>query len=285
MQDISKDIPKDIPFEMRHHVRIILWSIVVLIAAGALALLALAANEIKSYRFIGQGIQASNIITVAGKGEVEAVPDIAQFSFGASADGKTPSQAQSAVTAVMNPIIAKLKSSGIDEKDIQTTDYQIYPKYTYETQPCPMAIGNGMPVYCPPNGRQTLVGYTETHMITVKVRDVGKAGDVVVAATALGATNVSGISFIVDKQDEKLQEARRLAIADARAKADVLAHDLGVHIVSIVSFSDEGQNFPVMYGGMGAAKAADIAPAAPRPDIPQGQNKITSTVSIVYAIE
>ena len=259
--------------------------VIVLLLALVVFVAALAAGQIKSYRFIGQGLQMSNTITIAGKGEVDAVPDIAQFTFGVSQDGKTPTEAQQKVTDKMNPIIDKLKSMGIDEKDIQTTDYQLYPKYEYQSQVCPMgASAGGAPVYCPPNGRQVLNGYTETHNIAVKVRDVTKAGDVVAAVTALGITDVSGINFIVDKQDEKVQEARRLAIADAKAKADVLARDLGVHIVSIVSFNDSGNNYPI-YATMGAMAKDSAAPAAPAPNIPQGQNKITSNVSIVYAID
>src|SRR5258708_65353 len=129
---------------------------------------------------------------ISGTASALAVPwmvivlDTAQFSFGVSEDAKTPNEAQAKVTAKMNPIIDKLKSMGVAEKDIKTTDYQIYPKYDYTYQPCPL----NRP--CMQTQQQTLVGYTESHNIMVKVRQVAKAGDVIAAVTALGVNNVSG---------------------------------------------------------------------------------------------
>src|SRR3989338_4366521 len=112
----------------------------------------LAISTFKGMQFIGSGVSASNTISVSGKGEVFAVPDTAEFSatvIETAADVKT---AQDAAAKKSNAIIAYVKSVGVDEKDIQTADYNISPQYEYsQSRTCT----NG---YCPP-GKQVLTGY------------------------------------------------------------------------------------------------------------------------------
>src|SRR4051812_29272401 len=103
------------------------------IALGMLALflLILAVSSLKSYRFIGSGVAASNTISVDGTGDVFAVPDTATFSYSVMSTGKDVTTAQTKVNTDGNTIIGYLKSQGIDEKDIQTTDYSVNPRYEY----------------------------------------------------------------------------------------------------------------------------------------------------------
>src|SRR3990167_7589733 len=165
-------------------------------AATALGVLAVflfiaAIGELKGLRFIGSGVPATNTINVSGEGEVFAVPDTATFSVTVQETAKDVQTAQAAATKKNNDIIAYLKGVGIDEKDIQTTDYNIYPQYEYGTQICPMGS------YCPP-GKQTLTGYQVSQTLTIKVRDTKKAGDLLSGVGSRGATNVSGLSFTID---------------------------------------------------------------------------------------
>lgn len=254
-----------------------------MMAATALGVLALflligTISELKSMRFIGSGVTATNTITVTGDGEVFAVPDTATFSVTVQEEAKEVKDAQDTATKKGNDIIAYLKAQGIDEKDIQTTDYSVYPQYDYIQGVC---TANG---YCPP-GRQTLRGFQVSQTLTVKVRDTKKAGDLLSGVGSLGATQVSGLSFTIDDQDGLEAQARDKAIAKAKAKADVLARSLGVSIVRVVGFSENG-NYPIYYAktmavGMGGADSA----VAPSPEIPTGQNKITSNVNVTYEIK
>ncbi len=250
---------------------------------GAFALCALgvflviaAVGELKGLNYIGSGVAATNTISVSGTGEVFAVPDTATFSVTVQETAKDVTTAQTAATKKGNDIIAYLKGAGIEDKDIQTTDYSVNPQYEYGTQACPMGS------YCPP-GKQTLAGYQVSQTLTIKVRDTKKAGDLLSGVGSRGATNVSGLSFTVADQNGLEAQARDKAIQDAKGKAEVLAKSLGVQLVRVVGFS-EGGGGPIYYAkamsvGMGASDSA-----APAPEIPTGQNKITSNVSVMYEI-
>ena len=99
-------------------------------------LVMLTLNLIKENKYIGGGVPSSNVISVNGEGEVFAIPDIATFSFSAQATGKTVVDAQNQVTKIMNNALAKVKSAGVDDKDVKTTDYSANPKYEYTNSVC-----------------------------------------------------------------------------------------------------------------------------------------------------
>src|SRR3989338_5031568 len=133
---------------------------------------------------------AYNSISVSGTGEMVVVPNVASFSFSVSDDQDTATEAQSQVTEKMNTILAELKAFGIEDRDIKTTDYSLYPKYVYETRPCSVN-------YCPPPSTPTENGYTASHSVSVKVRKTEDAGKALSLVGEKGATNLSNISFTV----------------------------------------------------------------------------------------
>lgn len=237
---------------------------------------------LKGLSFIGSGVTASNTISVSGEGEVFAVPDTAEFSVSIQETAKDVKSAQDSATTKANAIIAYLKDAGVEEKDIKTADYSVSPQYEYSQSVCP-AASSGV-VYCPP-GKQTLTGYQVSQTLSVKVRDTDKAGDLLSGVGAKGASQVSGLSFTVDDQDALEAEARDKAIAQAEEKASVLAKSLGVHIVRVVGFSESG-NYPVPYyaKAVGGAAYDSMSLQSAAPELPVGQNKITSSVSVTYEI-
>ncbi|OGG77840.1 hypothetical protein A3B35_02245 [Candidatus Kaiserbacteria bacterium RIFCSPLOWO2_01_FULL_54_24] len=247
----------------------------------ALFLLVLTLSTLKEYRFIGSGVTATNTITVSGEGEVFAVPDTATFSVTIQEEAKQVKDAQKVATEKSNDIIAYLKEQGIEEKDIKTADYSVYPQYDYmQAETCRAG-------YCPP-GRQVLRGFQVSQTLTVKVRDTEKAGDLLSGVGGLGASSVSGLSFELDTADQtaKEAEARGKAIGDARTKAEALAGQLGVSLVRIVGFSENG-NYPVYYAKAEMSMMADGRGGGalpPSPQIPVGENKIVSNVSVTYEI-
>lgn len=217
-----------------------------------------------------------NTINVSGEGEVMAVPDVASFSFSVSADAATVSEAQEEVTDKMDTVLAAIKDLGIEDKDIKTSDYNVYPRYSYTQGPCTSFS-------CPPS-RQVLEGYTASHNVSVKVRKTDDAGKALAAAGDNGATGISNISFTIDDPDALLAEAREKAIKDAREKAEQLSDDLDVKLVRVVSFSDNvGGGVMPMYRealGMGG----DTAVAQSAPDLPTGENKFVVVVNVTYEI-
>ena len=252
------------------------WVLVAFLAVSTLSVL-------MGLRYIGTGVAATNTIVVSGHGENLAVPDIATFSFSVVSDNATVADAQSDATAKANATTDYLKSAGVDEKDIQTSGYSISPQYQYQNAACPaVAPNSGAAVYCPPS-RQVLTGYEVRQTTTVKVRDTKKAGDLLAGVGGKGATEVSGLSFTFDDPSAVQTAARDKAIVDAKQKAAALAKQLGVSLVRVVSFSENGNNpqpYPVAYGmGAGASDAKAIAPT-----ISVGQNKTQDDVTITYEI-
>lgn len=236
-------------------------------------------TEVKAYRFIGGGVSATNTISVSGDGEVFASPDIATISFTVRESAKKVSDAQDGVSVKVKAALAGVRKQGVADKDIKTENYSSYPKYEWQegTVSC-------MSANCPPSrpGKQVIVGYEVSQLVTVKVRNIEIVNVLVEGLAGAGVTEMQGPNFAIEKEDDLKAQARKQAIDKARAKAEVLARDLGVTLVRIVSFS-EGQNYP-MYAtmksvGFGAAEAA-----APAPELPQGEQKITSSVTVTYEI-
>ncbi|MDO8590093.1 MAG: SIMPL domain-containing protein [bacterium] len=248
-------------------VRITLIVLAIFLAAEALVSLKNLRNISPTY----------NSISVSGVGEAVSLPDVATFSFTVSGDAKTVSDAQGQVTGKMDAILAGLEALGIEEKDIETTGYNSFPTYEYSGTVCIQSY----PSYCPP-GKQVLTGYEVSHTISVKVRkteDVGKAFAIV---GDNGATGLSGISFTVDDPDKILDEARAEAITNAEKKAKMLAKELGVRLVRVVSFYDNSGGITPYYAeGFGGDMVKSSAPA---PTIPAGENKVNVSVTIVYEI-
>lgn len=273
-------------FDGERKLRIAPPDLIVKVAAAALAMLALflliqSVKALKEFRYVGSGVAASNTISVSGMGEVFAVPDIATFSVSVQEEAKEVETAQETATNKTNAIIEYLTQEGIEERDIQTQEYSVYPQYDY------LQDSTREGIYTP--GRQVLRGYQVSQTISVKVRDTEKAGELLSGVGSRGATNVSGLSFTIDDEDALKAEARQKAIDDAKAKADELAAQLGVNVVRVVGFyEDSGGYLPYAYGkggvAMDMAVRSEAGQAAPAPDLPVGENKIVSNVQITYEI-
>ncbi len=238
----------------------------------------LSLSTFKSLRFIGAGVPATNTISVSGAGSVFAVPDTAEFTVTVIESAADVKSAQSAATTKANAITNYLKQAGVDAKDIQTTDYSVSPQYDYPRT----SICGASDVNCPP--RQVLTGYQVIETLDVKVRDTTKAGDLLAGVGGKGASQVSGLNFTVADQSALESEARDKAIADAKAKANILAKSLGVSLVRIVGYREDGSG-PIPYAAkMSVGMVADSM-AAPVPQISVGQNKITSNITLSYEIQ
>lgn len=244
------------------------------ILAGFLAMKTLA--EIKSYGIIGKDVPPQSTITVSGKGEKFATPDIAEFSFSVTNEAKTVADAQKNTTKTMNEAIATVRAFSVEEKDIKTTGYNIFPRHEYRKAVVPCNEFE-----CPP-GNQVLIGYQVSQSVSVKVRKIEDAGAILSKIGEIGVSEVSGLTFSIDKEDEVKNEARSIAIKDAQTQAAVLAKQLGVKLVRIVNFSESG-NFPIYYGKAASFGVSGDA-AAPAPEIPPGENIVTSNVTITYEI-
>ncbi len=236
-------------------------------------------KEIKSIGYVGANNPVYNTISVTGKGESVSIPNIATFSFGVTETAKTVAEAQAKATEKTNAALKAVKDAGVADTDVKTVAYSINPHYDYQNSVCVTG-------YCKP-GKSVLTGYDVSQSVEVKIRDLSKAGSIFSTIGALDVQNVNGLSFSIDDLEKVKGEARAKAITDAQTKAKELAKQLGVRIIKITSFYDSTDQ--PMYYGRGEAMSSDVmsmkAIPASAPQIPVGEDKVTSNVTITYEIK
>lgn len=220
-------------------------------------------------------LKDANTMSFTGHGEIEAVPDIATIYFSVESSKATQDAASSEVDTKVKSVLDFLKESGVEEKDIKTEGYNSYPKYS-TPNPCPVYSGR---LYPCPEGSAKITGYTVSQSINVKIRKIDDTSKIVNGVNNFGVTSMSGPNFAIDKEDELKAQARKQAIEDAKAKAKALAKDLGVHLGQIANFNESGNFYPMYDAYKVEAQTASVAP-----QLPTGQNKITSDVTITYVI-
>ncbi|MDP2855573.1 MAG: SIMPL domain-containing protein [bacterium] len=177
-------------------------------------------------------------ITVSGQGKIYVKPDVAIVNLGVKTTGATVADITKTNTNQMNAIIDAVKKLGVDEKDIQTTNYNLTPNYNYTEK----------------QGR-IFEGYVLEQNIQVKIRDFTKIGDILSQATSKGANLAGDLQFTIDNPEQFRQQARAKAIAQAKANAKNLSKESGVSLGKLINVN-EGYS-PVMYNsvsklGMGA---------------------------------
>jgi len=219
---------------------------------------------VKSFNEMDNISDRQNTISVTGKGEIFIKPDIAKISVSVEKEAVSIADVQKQATDAINKIVEFLKSSGIEDKDIKTTNYSIYPRYDY--------LRTG----------QVFRGYVVSQTLDVKIRKIDDAGKILAGATSAGANQIGGVSFTVDNEEAVKQEARQKAIADAKEKARQLAKDLGIKIGRLTNFSESGNGDIIMPYAM---KSETLGTGGPEPEIPSGENKVTVTVNLTYQIK
>lgn len=235
---------------------------VVLIIAGIVWI----QGKIKENQYVGEGLANKNTINVVGTGQIFVQPDIALISLSVVSESKKISDAQNDNTQKMNNIIGFLKNDlGILDKDLKTTNYNIYSDYTYTR-----------------DGQKIFLGYKITQTLEVKIRDLSKVGNVIEGATERGSNEISSLQFTNEDLEKTKVDARKLAIDDAKEKAKTLVSQLGVKLGKIVSFNE---NFYTPIPMPTYKEAIGLGGGGTTPDIQTGENKISVTVSITYEIE
>ena len=251
-------------------------AIIAIIMAVVLVILAvylvgITRNAWRNYDYIGKSPDYKNIVTVDGTGKVTVKPDVANVNIGIISEGATVDQVQKQNTDKMNSIISAIKSQfKVEDKDIQTNNYSISPKYDWSQKV------------------QRIVGYTISQSVDVKIRNFDQIGDILAKASDLGANSVNGPTFVIDDPEVYKAQAREKAIAQAKDKAKVLANQVGIGLGRIVNFSEGSMsNYPVaMYDsalGMGGGVSSAVKSSAP--DIQAGSNDVVVNVSISYEIK
>lgn len=225
-------------------------------------------------------------ISVSGTGKAYIKPDIALVSFGVTSQAAKSQDAVNQNNTKMNAIIAVIKGLGVQDKDIQTTLYNLSPVYGYERQgSAPVSVKSGSvssPVYYPVPANQVITGYSLEQQVSVKIRNFDNINAIVDKATSSGATNVGQLSFTVDNPEMAQSEARALAITAAKQKMEAIAKESGISIGKLVNVSEGYGVYPQpMYA---SAVAKDSGAGSVAPQIQTGQQEVDSSVTLTYQV-
>ena len=211
-------------------------------------------------------ISKDGTVTVTASGTINVVPDVAEITFGISSDNADLSLAQEDNNTRSAQVKSTLEQLGVDDKDIQTTDYYIYPQYDYNT-------GDG----------SQISGYSVQQTLVVKNLKIEEAGNVVSQCVSAGINNMTGINYTSSKYDETYQQALADAMNNARTKADALAASVGGKVTEVETINEGYQDNSPEYrtfsmAGIENAKAADSLTFQP------GETGVTATVTVQYKI-
>ena len=213
-----------------------------------------------------QNQQNLRTLNVSGSARVTAVPDIAYVSVGVHSENEQAAQAVADNNVQAQAIVDALKGMGVDEKDIQTLGFNIYPQDQYN-----------------PEGQKTGTRFIVDNTVYVTVRDISKVGDILGAAIGAGANSIYGIQFDLADKTALIAEARKLAVANAQAQAQELAEAAGVTLGEVQSLSYYNSIPAPIYDNKGVGGGAAVEMAAGVPVSP-GQLTITADVSVSYLI-
>ncbi len=212
---------------------------------------------------------AKRQLVLNGHGEVKLAPDMALVDFGVESQGATAKLALEGNTKNMTALVAMLKSSGIEDKDIQTNNFTVQPRYDEK------------PNVNPPR----IVGYQVSNSVVVAVRKLENLGGLLDKAVSSGSNQIGNISFTVAAPGAAQDEARRAAVKDALRKAGLLTEAAGVKLGALQSMSESGGNYVAPMAKM-ARMNNSVAMQADAPvPVAQGQVSVSADVNMVWEIQ
>ncbi len=237
------------------------------ITAGMILLLSLTACGFTTGNSNPYQIQPQ--LTASGTGTVYMTPDIAYVFIGVQTRNEEVTAALTENNTLAANISKELQKLGVEERDIQTSAFNIYPNFEYS-----------------PEGKQSTTDYTVDNTIYVTVRDLSKLGKTLDAAVREGANTINGITYDVLDKEAAFTEARNQAIEKARSNAEDLAQAVNVKLGKLItinvypnspttSWYDQGYG----YGGGGAGTIMNN-----QIPLSSGQLILTINADIAYEI-
>jgi len=216
--------------------------------------------------------QPTRTITVSGEGSVKVEPDIAELRFSVVSEAKVAKDAEDETSEKISKAVSFLKDSGVKDKDIKTSNVNLYPRYSYR----PL---NGI------DDQQQITGYEARISVTAQLRDLETASDIVSGLTEYGVNQIDSFNFQVEDPDQFTQSAREEAFDNAWNKAKNMADAAGVNIARVVTFYESNGSMPrVMYAEAAYGMGGDAMVKSPSAQLEPGQEEINVTVQVTYEI-
>ena len=208
----------------------------------------------------------ANTISFSGEGKVLAKPDVVVVSLSIVTEAITSKAAQDDNSQKSKAVTDFLKGQGIEDKDIKTTGYNIYPQYNY-----------------PRNGNPEIRGYQVNQTLEFKIRDLDTVSGILDGIVSAGVNQVNRLSFQIDDLDALKAEARGKAIENAKIKANELQKQLGIRLGKIVNFyeSSSGEFPPPIFFEIKQA-AGELSGGGPT--LPPGENEVVINATLTYQI-
>lgn len=231
-----------------------------ILAIGSLAIMAMSSAA------LAQPVPPETLLTVSATGESTRVPDIATFSAGVVTQALAARDAMSANNSQMAAVVRALKKAGVADRDIQTSNINLNPQYSYEERRAPQ-----------------LTGYQATNTVTVRLRNLAKSGDIIDALVSSGANQVNGPMFTLDKPEEANDEARVDAMNKARARANLYAKAAGLSVKRIVSINEGGGYQPPQPMPKVAMLRAESDAAAP--PVEAGELGLSANITVTFELQ
>jgi uncharacterized protein YggE len=206
------------------------------------------------------------VVVTSGQGVVLAVPDRAWITISAESRAPSPKEAQRLNAEAMRPVQDKLRAAGIPAEAIRTLAYDVQYEWDFV------------------NGKRVGRGYVARNTIEVRVDAMDRVGELLEIAAGSGATALGGIRFDLKEQAKLEREALRLAVLDARAKADAAAAGAGRSIDRILKVEEQGVEVPPMPVRM-MRQTAQAAAVDATPPIAAGQMEIRARATVTVALK
>lgn len=237
----------------------------ILMVYGIVFLLVQTQRTYKEAQRAGYADQTAPTISVTGEGNASAASDLREVDLTVREEGTTANAAQDANAESMNGIIAAMKELGIESKDLQTSSYNVSPRYDYDASPA------------------KIVGYEAMSTLTVTIRDAELVSSVLTIAGDKGVEYIGDVRFSIEDTTEMENEAREEALQEARAQAESIADAMGAELGRVVSYYESsGSAYPYYMERSLAAADSAIGSA---PDIEEGENEVSLSVTVTYALE
>ena len=202
-------------------------------------------------------------ISVSASATITAEPDIAMISTGVVSEADTAREALTANTAAMKRLIDGLKGAGITAKDIQTTSFNVEPRYEQSKD----------------RSAPKISGYRVVNQVRIITRDIAKLGEILDETVTLGANQIGGIEFEVSKAETLKDDARKAAVENARRRASLFAVAAGVELGQVISIEENVQSVGPRPPRFARTMAAQSVPIEP------GSQALEATVQITWALK
>ena len=231
-----------------------------------LTLLALAPTQALAQAVDTPPIAAGTMLDVTAEGRTTRVPDLATIRAGVVTQAPTAAAALADQAGRMARVLAALKRAGVADRDLATANVGLSPQYRYQENQPPQ-----------------ITGYQASNTLSIRFRDVKRAGTILDALVASGANQIDGPELSIDQPDAALDEARLDAMKRARARAELYARAAGLRVARIVSINEGAVNEggprpPVIYARAAMAEKADAT------QIAAGEKDVTVTVNVRFLL-